>query len=415
MSACSCSVQTCAASSNTQSTPTRSSAVRIGDAEVGARRRRATTAGDARRPARRRRASGMTTGVVGAQRVGADRVLERRLGAALGGPRGTALHAQRDLPVGQHRDHAARRRRVPGDGQLDQRVERAGRVGVGECRGRERVRGAARRESVVGLGIWRSGGRVVPGQRTLTGISHGPRVGPVKALRFSRACSVKEGKVSCERPPTFEERTTMTASGRRRLRRPVPRLRLAAPPRTPVPGPQSRAGLDPGVSRRARLARPHAAGRGRRARTRSCSTCCERQGFIGACVAPVAGRRAAAPSVGRFTFLLLGPDVFADDAGVERVRAWRRVSPSARVKLVVPAGGRPRASVLVRAMRAGVNDVLDPDDARAIAARIAGGLRLAGATRERVLAIGAHPDDVEIGCARDAARPPPPRRPASPS
>lgn len=119
---------------------------------------------------------------------------------------------------------------------------------------------------------------------------------------------------------------------------------------------------------------------------------------IGACVAPVGQVDALLPGVGPFTFLLLGPDVFAEDAGTERVRAWHRHSPSARVKLVArPEETAP--AVLVRALRAGVSDVLDPDETVRIEEQIAAGLISAGAHRERVLAIGAHPDDVEIGCA----------------
>ncbi len=119
---------------------------------------------------------------------------------------------------------------------------------------------------------------------------------------------------------------------------------------------------------------------------------------IGACVAPVSQVDALLSGIGPFTFLLLGPDVFADDAGVDRVREWHRCSPSARVKLVArPEDTAP--AVLVRALRAGVNDVLDPDEHERIDAQVTAGLVSAGAHRERVLAIGAHPDDVEIGCA----------------
>ncbi|MHA3703292.1 PIG-L deacetylase family protein [Jatrophihabitans sp. YIM 134969] len=119
---------------------------------------------------------------------------------------------------------------------------------------------------------------------------------------------------------------------------------------------------------------------------------------IVACVASPAQVDSLLADVGPFTFLLLGADVFADDDGVDRVKAWHSCSPSARVKIVARPGDLAPA-VLVRALRAGVNDVLDPDAPREAAARIAQGLRSAGAHRERVLAIGAHPDDVEIGCA----------------
>jgi two-component system, NtrC family, response regulator HydG len=98
------------------------------------------------------------------------------------------------------------------------------------------------------------------------------------------------------------------------------------------------------------------------------------------------------------SFLILGPDVFASDSSVAAVQQWRSYSPAARVKLSYPPAAR-EADVLVRAIRAGVTDVVDPDDRAAFDAAIHRGMTQAGATRERVLAIGAHPDDVEIGCA----------------
>ena len=101
--------------------------------------------------------------------------------------------------------------------------------------------------------------------------------------------------------------------------------------------------------------------------------------------------------VAPFAFLMLGPDVFETDASVEAVRAWHRGSPSARLKLCSPARSRD-PEVLVRAIRAGVTDVIDPGDPEQLEAVIRGGMRNAGLARERVLAIGAHPDDVEIGC-----------------
>ncbi len=102
-------------------------------------------------------------------------------------------------------------------------------------------------------------------------------------------------------------------------------------------------------------------------------------------------------SLGPTGFFLLGADVFADDHSVEAVQAWHRASPSARVKLVCPAERRD-PDVLLRALRAGVTDVLDPDDRDACETSLRRGMTAAGAARERVLAIGAHPDDVEIGC-----------------
>ncbi len=101
--------------------------------------------------------------------------------------------------------------------------------------------------------------------------------------------------------------------------------------------------------------------------------------------------------VAPFAFLMLGPDVFHADSSVDAVRSWHRGSPAARLKLCYSASSRD-SEVLVRAIRAGVNDVVDPADPNRLSAVIHAGMRNAGLARERVLAIGAHPDDVEIGC-----------------
>ncbi|GAB2457848.1 PIG-L deacetylase family protein [Jatrophihabitans fulvus] len=101
--------------------------------------------------------------------------------------------------------------------------------------------------------------------------------------------------------------------------------------------------------------------------------------------------------VGPFTFLVLGADVFAGDDSVSQVRRWHAASPGARLKLV-HADGVPAPEVLVRAIRAGVTDVVDVEQPGALAMAMRAAMTLAGLSRERVLAIGAHPDDVEIGC-----------------
>jgi LmbE family N-acetylglucosaminyl deacetylase len=101
--------------------------------------------------------------------------------------------------------------------------------------------------------------------------------------------------------------------------------------------------------------------------------------------------------VGPFTFLMVGPDAVADAAGIELVRSIRSCSPSARVILLAD-DQNSSPSTLVGAARVGVTEVVDPSDAHALRGTIESQLRLAGERRERVLAIGAHPDDVEIGC-----------------
>ncbi len=101
--------------------------------------------------------------------------------------------------------------------------------------------------------------------------------------------------------------------------------------------------------------------------------------------------------VGPFTFLMVGPDAVADAAGIELVRSIRSCSPSARVILLAD-DQNSNPSTLVGAARVGVTEVVDPSDANALRGTIESQLKLAGERRQRVLAIGAHPDDVEIGC-----------------
>ncbi|TWE11975.1 PIG-L deacetylase family protein [Rudaeicoccus suwonensis] len=105
----------------------------------------------------------------------------------------------------------------------------------------------------------------------------------------------------------------------------------------------------------------------------------------------------AIAEAGPFTFMILGTDAFQDDRGVEEVRGWHRFAPAARLKLVV-SGSLSDASLLVRAMRVGVNDVLNADEPAAVEISLRGGWERSRLTRERVLAIGSHPDDIEIGC-----------------
>ncbi len=115
-------------------------------------------------------------------------------------------------------------------------------------------------------------------------------------------------------------------------------------------------------------------------------------------VVPIEQAAEMASIIGPLTFLVIGADAMDGDRAVEAVRAVRRYSPSARCLLA----GRPERCApveLVRAVRAGIHDVVDPDDPVALATTISSGLAEAGIHRERVLAIGAHPDDVEIGCA----------------
>jgi LmbE family N-acetylglucosaminyl deacetylase len=102
-----------------------------------------------------------------------------------------------------------------------------------------------------------------------------------------------------------------------------------------------------------------------------------------------------APRLGPFIFLLLCPDALATDIDADTMRAVHRCSPTSR-SLLVANPAQQSAPVLLRALRAGVSEVLDPSSD--LDRVVGGGLVSAGVARERVLAIGAHPDDVEIGC-----------------
>ncbi|MCV7169231.1 PIG-L family deacetylase [Mycobacterium manitobense] len=63
-----------------------------------------------------------------------------------------------------------------------------------------------------------------------------------------------------------------------------------------------------------------------------------------------------------------------------------------RVAVLADAGARG----LRFALSAGIGEIIDPTDAESIAAFVS--TTSSAAPMERVLAIGAHPDDVEIGC-----------------
>jgi LmbE family N-acetylglucosaminyl deacetylase len=98
-----------------------------------------------------------------------------------------------------------------------------------------------------------------------------------------------------------------------------------------------------------------------------------------------------------FTFVLVGPEALAQDDALQVLSALRELSPVARVVLL--AGGDVQAPLLLRAIRGGVQEVADPMDHISLVATLHAQLRRAGRRRERVLAVGAHPDDIEIGCA----------------
>ncbi len=123
----------------------------------------------------------------------------------------------------------------------------------------------------------------------------------------------------------------------------------------------------------------------------------DRRGF-----APVFSRADVAEhlatTAGPFSFLAVDLATCRDRANRGLIARLLQHSPSARVVMIA----RPAeldSAVLIEAMRAGVHDVIDPLDRSMLELVIEQQLRLAGQRRERVLAIGAHPDDIEIGCA----------------
>lgn len=81
-----------------------------------------------------------------------------------------------------------------------------------------------------------------------------------------------------------------------------------------------------------------------------------------------------------------------DDRAVAVVGALRR---GRQIRVCVLAGSDAAAAGLLVALRAGFTEVVDPDDHDALVGALA---PTAAEGAERVLAVGAHPDDVEIGC-----------------
>lgn len=105
-----------------------------------------------------------------------------------------------------------------------------------------------------------------------------------------------------------------------------------------------------------------------------------------------------ANKLGAIDLALLCPGGMATERGPAVVAELRAAYPAMRLLMV----GDPEtigADVLVRAMRAGLHNVVDPADTIGFTGLVKECLGGAKAGAERVLAIGAHPDDVEIGCA----------------
>ncbi|HEY5788484.1 MAG TPA: PIG-L deacetylase family protein [Microlunatus sp.] len=98
-----------------------------------------------------------------------------------------------------------------------------------------------------------------------------------------------------------------------------------------------------------------------------------------------------------FTYVLIGPEVLGRPGCLDLLDALRSLSPVARFLLL--SDGDVDPPILLAAIRAGVQEVVDPLDQITLLTTLRVQLERSGRTRERVLAVGAHPDDVEIGCA----------------
>lgn len=112
----------------------------------------------------------------------------------------------------------------------------------------------------------------------------------------------------------------------------------------------------------------------------------------------VAAAVESATAVGSVDVAVLDPAVLELEHGVHLVGDLRAAYPFVRVLLLADAATLD-SQVLVRAIRAGLHDVVDPGDALGLRSWLERALAELGQRSERVLAIGAHPDDVEIGCA----------------
>ncbi len=88
----------------------------------------------------------------------------------------------------------------------------------------------------------------------------------------------------------------------------------------------------------------------------------------------------------------------SDEFGLDLINSLRQSHPTATILLATPSEGLDM-STLLAALRAGISDVVDPANPLALRTVLGALLARARGGRERVLAVGAHPDDVEIGCA----------------
>lgn len=96
---------------------------------------------------------------------------------------------------------------------------------------------------------------------------------------------------------------------------------------------------------------------------------------------------------GRPSYLLVESDLIDDEllASIDAIRA-----ACGQLAVVLLAGNQSIAEGLLKALQAGITNVVDPDQPDRLHEIL--GLRHRTTPLERVLAVGAHPDDVEIGC-----------------
>lgn len=113
--------------------------------------------------------------------------------------------------------------------------------------------------------------------------------------------------------------------------------------------------------------------------------------------ATAATARQVAEDLDVLDVVLLSPTVMEQEDGIHLVRDLRAHGPNVDM-LLVAAGSQVTSPLLVQGMRAGVHDVADPSNAIDLHTSIDRVIRSARTRADRVLAIGAHPDDVEIGC-----------------
>lgn len=95
---------------------------------------------------------------------------------------------------------------------------------------------------------------------------------------------------------------------------------------------------------------------------------------------------------------LLDSALLGSDRGLDVASSLRTGYPAVRL-IVVGVAERLAPELLLRALRSGLHNVVDPQDTIGLHTALVRSIELSQESSERVLAIGAHPDDVEIGCA----------------